>query len=119
MGSDHLPIVMSVDCQIVTLQPPPITELRWNWKKADFVGFSKKVDDTIRNAPISLEEAPIDVHTRFLNDAMLSAAKAHIGKVKASTNSKEWLSKDIREAIKLRNRLRRSIASNRKEWITA
>ena len=25
MGSDQLPIVMSVDCQIVTLQPPPIT----------------------------------------------------------------------------------------------
>ena len=119
MGSDHLPIVMSVDCQIVTLQPPPITELRWNWKKADFVGFSKKLDDTIKNTPISLEEAPIDVRTRFLNDAMLSAAKAHIGKVKASTNSKEWLSKEIREAIKLRNRLRRSIASNRKEWITA
>ena len=87
MGSDHLPIVMSLDFQIVTLQPPPITELRWNWKKADFVGFSKKVDDTIRNAPISLEEAPIDVRTRFLNDAMLSAAKAHIGKVKTSTNS--------------------------------
>ena len=28
MGSNQLPIVMSVDCQIVTLQPPPITELR-------------------------------------------------------------------------------------------
>ena len=52
MGSDHLPIVMSVDCQIVTLQPPPITELRWNRKKADFVGFSKKVEDKVNNAPI-------------------------------------------------------------------
>ena len=68
MGSDNLPIVMSVDSQIVTLQPLPITELRWNWKKTDFVSFSNKVEDTVNNAPSSLEEASIDTGARFLNE---------------------------------------------------
>ena len=115
MGYDHLPIIISVDCQIVNLQSPPITELRWNWKKADFVGFSNKVEDTVNNAPSPLVKASIDTLTRFLNGTMLSAAKAHIGKVKATTKGKEWLSNDIRDAIRLRNRLRRNIANNLKE----
>ena len=73
----------------------------------------------VKNAPSSLVEATVDTHIRFLNEAMLSAAKAHIGKVKTSTNGKEWLSRDIREAIRLRNRHRRNIKEKRKEWITA
>ena len=52
-------------------------------------------------------------------EAMLSAAKVNIGKVKATTNDKEWMSREIRDAIRTRNHLRRDIVVNRREWISA
>ena len=50
---------------------------------------------------------------------MLSAAKANIGKVKATTNDKEWMSREIREALRTCNHLRRDIVVNRREWVSA
>ena len=61
----------------------------------------------------------MDAKISFLNNAILEAAKKYIGRVKASTNDKVWLTREIREQIKLRNNLRKNIANNRQEWITA
>ena len=49
---------------------------------------------------------------------MIDANKA-IGKVKCSVNGKEWMSRDIREAVKRRNELRRDITNKRAECIEA
>ena len=70
-------------------------------------------------APHHIATASLDARMRYLNEAMLSAAKANIGKVKATTNDKEWMSREIREAIRTRNRLRRDIVVNRREWDSA
>ena len=107
MGSDHLPIIVTVDCPLSTMKPPPITELRWNWANADFEGLSSDLEDSVMTAPHHIATASLYVRMRYLNEAMLSAA--NIGKVKATTNDKEWMSREIREVIRTRNRLRRYI----------
>ena len=119
MGSDHLPIIITVDCPLSTMKPPPITELRWNWAKADFEGFSRDVEVSVMTTPLHLATASLYARMRYLNEAMLSAAKANISKVKATTNDKEWMSREIREAIRMRNHLRRDIEVNRREWVGA
>ena len=119
MGSDHLPIIITVDCPLSTLKPPPITELRWNWAKADFEGFSRDVEVSVMSTPLHIATASLDARMRYLNEVMLSAAKVNIGKVKATTNDKEWMSREIRDAIRTRNHLRRDIVVNRREWISA
>ena len=115
LGSDHLPIIVTVDCPLSTMKPPPITELRWNWAKADFEGFSRDVEVSVTTTPLHLSTASLYARMRYLNEAMLSAAKANIGKVKATTNDKEWMSREIREIIRTRNHLRRNIVVNRRE----
>ena len=119
MGSDHLPIIITVDCPLSTLKPPPITELRWNWAKADFEGFSRDVEVSVMSTPLHIATASLDARMRYLNEVMLSAAKVNIGKVKATTNDKEWMSREIRDAIRTRNHLRRDIVVNRREWSSA
>ena len=88
-------------------------------EKGDYASFSKEVNTSISAAPCNIANASLDSRMSFLNDAILLAANLHIGKVKATTNDKEWMSRDIRDAIKVRNRLRRDITSNRTEWVTA
>ena len=58
MGSDHLPILVTIDCQIKALKVQPVMELRWNWKRADMVGFAAKVDDTLRPISENPQRAP-------------------------------------------------------------
>ena len=100
MGSDHLPIIITVDCPLSTLKPPPITELRWNWAKADFEGFSRDVEVSVMSTPLHIATASLDARMRYLNESMLSAAKVNIGKVKATTNDKEWMSRENKRCNK-------------------
>ena len=119
MGSDHLPIIITVDCPLSTMKPPPISELRWNWAKADFEGFSRYVEVSVMTTPLHIAIASLYDRMRYLNEAMLSAAKVNIGKMKATTNDKEWMSREIRDAIRTRNHIRRDIVVNRREWVSA
>ena len=114
MGSDHLPIVVTVDCPVTTLKSPT-SELRWNWSKANFAGFTRDVDASVLAAPPSIALASLDFRNKFLTDAIMEAAKANIGKVKATKNGKKWMRREIREAIRHRNQLRRDIGSRRRD----
>ena len=116
MGSDHLPIVIDIECNIATINPPPVTELRWNWSSANFTAFTKTIEDAARNFT---NDSSISHRMELLNSTILKAAAEHIGKVKATKNSKEWMTREIRSAIKERNRLRRLVGSRREEWIDA
>ena len=119
LGSDHLPILITVDCQVTTLNAPSRTELKWNWKSANFRLFAESVDEAVTAAPAAIHESSLDSRSKFLNMAMIDAANKAIGKVKCSVNGKEWMSRDIREAVKRRNALRRDITNKRAEWIEA
>ena len=119
MGSDHLPILINIECQVSSLKPILTKELRWNWNKADFNGFSLYVEDAMKVIPNDIAAASVDARMNFLNDIIIEAAYKFIGKAKYSTNDKVWLTREIRTAIKARNQLRRSIATHRSEWTTA
>ena len=56
---------------------------------------------------------------RKLRKAMVEASKKHIGKKKVTQNNKPWLTEEIKESIKNRNQLRKTVHNNREEWITA
>ena len=121
-GSDHLPILITVDCQVTMLNAPSCTELKWNWKSANFQLFAESVDEAVTAAPAAIHESSLDSISKFLNMAMIDVANKAICKVKCSFGIyiiKEWMSRDIREAVKRRNALRRDITSKRAEWIEA
>ncbi len=51
------------------------------------------------------------------NSALLAANKLHVGKSKAGRYTKAWSASELREAIKKRNALRRTITDNRTECL--
>ncbi len=53
------------------------------------------------------------------NSVLLAAAKLHVGKSKAGLYTKLWSTPELREAIKKRNALRRTVADNRAEYLKA
>ena len=118
-GSDHLPTLINIECQVSSLKPILTKELRWNWNKADFNGFSLYVEDAMKEIQNDIAAASMDARMNFLNDIIIEAAYKFVGKVKYSSNDKVWLTREIRTAIKARNKLRRSIAINRSEWTIA
>ena len=117
LGSDHLPVLVIVDCQISSLNSPSKIELNWNWNKSNFHAFGEEVDEAILAESSSLIQPSLDARSRFLTSAILKAATSTIGKIKRSKNGKEWLTRDIREAVKRRNCLRKEISSKRREWV--
>ena len=100
MGSDHLPILVTIDCQIEALKVQPVMELRWNWKRADMVGFAAKVDDNLRPISENPPKRSLEARATHLNRIILESAASSIGKVKATSNGKQWLTREIRDAIK-------------------
>ncbi len=56
---------------------------------------------------------------RRLNRAMISAAAMHVGKSKPDSKTKPWSTSALRDAIKHRNTVRRTVQSNRMEYLAA
>ena len=54
-----------------------------------------------------------------IRKAVLTAANKFVGTKKVTQTFKCWMTPGIKEAIKERNKLRKSRASNRGAWITA
>ena len=48
-----------------------------------------------------------------------NAANKNIGKKKISNNTKPWMTTKIKDSIKVRNELRKTVQQNRGEWIQA
>ena len=53
--------------------------------------------------------------TEILN----SVAETHVGKTKPRKKAKPWMTPHVRAKIRIRNQLRRTINTNRQEWINA
>ena len=60
----------------------------------------------------SIGRASLDARMASLVVSITEAANSFIGKVKSST-------RDLREAVKFRNSLRRTLGDNRREWVEA
>ena len=90
-GSDHLPILIYIECQVSSLKPILTKELRWNWNKADFNGFSVYVEDAMKEISNDIAAASMDARMNFLNAIIIEATYKFVGKVKYSTNDKYGL----------------------------
>ena len=62
------------------------------------------------------QEPNLSLRVSRFNEILISAATTHIGKSKPSQRSKPWMTPHVRAKIRTRNRLRRTIHQNRKEW---
>ena len=75
-----------------------------------------QVEDKVPN---DYKEMDIEKHEEKTREIIIEAANRHIGKKKITTENKAWLTPEIREAIKERNRLRKTLIDNREEWTEA
>ena len=89
--------------------------LQWSWGKANWEGYRKEVDRMVEEVSGEAESWSVSRLSTFLVDCMLSAAKSFVGKAKTKSNGKSWMTREVREAVKRRNSLRRTISANREE----
>lgn len=54
---------------------------------------------------------------KLLRKSTIKAAEKHIGKKKVRNRTKPWLTDEIKDEIKRRNQLSKTIRTNREEWV--
>ncbi len=116
LDSDHLPITTTITCEVQAASAS-YRRARWSTNNVDWNAFSPDVEEAIDQfspAPMSLRDR---VHR--LNSALLAVAKLGVGKSKAGRCIKPWSTPELREAIKKRNALRRTIIDNRADYLEA
>jgi len=116
LDSDHKPILMLFNEQTI---PEIETKAvyKWNFKGADWAAFTAEVDS---NIPSSFHRKT-NAHKleKRLRNIITKAANAHVKKKKVTNKTKPGLTTEIKEAIKERNKLRKTRAANRREWVEA
>ena len=84
-------------------------------KNADLSAFSKALDEKIE---MLKPQKTID-RIKAFHEAVIAAATETVPKTAPGKKPTCHLSASVKAQIKTRNRLRRSIGTNRKEWIEA
>jgi len=112
-GSDHMPILITLQTK-VNYQPVLGRRPRWKSKGVDWSAFTKAVDESVQK--FTPTESMKHQQCRFA-EALINAAKSHVGKVKPGARTKVWMNPAIRTAIRKRNGLRRDIKNKRREWL--
>ena len=116
-GSDHHPILTRLCLNWEALSEGQ-SPLKWNWRQANWPEFTNAVDTAVSMIPLG-EEHSLSVLVASFTEAIVQAARQHVGMVRQARRSGNSLSPDIREAIRTRNSLARTIGSNREEWKAA
>jgi len=89
---------------------------RWRRNGVDWEPFRASVEEAV----LELDESePLVKRIGQFNSILINAAKEHIGKCKRGPRSNDWITPEVRAAIKKRNRLRRQGSSKRQEWVEA
>ena len=89
---------------------------KWKLASADWDKYSQDVEDAI---PKNYNKMSINKLEKKLRKSMTNSANKNIGKKKVTTQTKPWMTDQIKESINKRNELRKTVAQNRKEWIDA
>ena len=114
-GSDHLPIRITINHRAV-LQP--ITPLpRWRCRDVDWEAYSREVERIVDG--IDMQVLNVHKASRALNEAILRSATLHVGTTRKGRRSDPWMTPQIREAIRNRNRLRKQLPGRKSEWLDA
>ena len=112
LSSDHRPIIVTYRDSIPQVNNRPA--YKWRLKKADWDKFRDEVED---NIPMRYEKKNINKTEKLLRKAIIKAANKHIRKKKVTESTKCYLTGEIKEEIRKRNKLRKTLSRNREEWI--
>ena len=116
LDSDHFPIFCELDLEVHRLAKCA-GPLRWNWRNADWNAFEQSVEDALSG--FDGVQATVTEKTNFLVGTILNAAKRHVGMIRVKGPSGYGESREVREAVRERNRLGRHLCTRRVEWLNA
>ena len=85
----------------------------------DWEDFGSAVDLSIRNAQSRRKQPSLDKRVQTLQEAIEAAARTHVGKVRIKSEGRNWVTPQLRAAIRRRNWLGRRIATFRETWLVA
>ena len=113
-GSDHQPIIITYEDRIPTVNNK--AKYKWRTREADWSKFSAEIE---KNLPSRYQRKNLNKIEKRLRKAILKSANKHVGKKKVAQRNRCEMTEEIKEAIRKRNHLRKSVATNREEWIEA
>ena len=113
-SSDHLPTIITIWDKV---NHHPVIGKPTMWKKN--VDWSKFTEETEKRFMDIEAEANITNRVLRFTDILTAVAEKHVGKSKPKRHTKPWLTPIVKQKIKLRNRLRRTVKDNRVQWIEA
>jgi len=116
LGSDHLPVVVHIKCKITATRQQGNNRPRWRCNGVDWESFRESVEEAVWELD---ESVPLAKRISQFNSALINAATEHVGKCKRGPRSNDWITPEVRAAIKKRNRLRRQGSNKREEWVDA
>ena len=116
LGSDHLPIIITVDNIPTKRHVKKQRRRRWRRKGGDRIGFCQRVEERLGTA--GDQNTGINERVKRLNDILIEAGKEFIGTSVPRTSS-SWMNPGVRAIVRKRNQLRRDIANKRSEWLEA
>ena len=116
LGSDHLPIIITVDNIPTKRHVKKQRRRRWRRKGGDWIGFCQRVEERLGTA--GDQNTGINERVKRLNDILIEAGKEFIGTSVPRTSS-SWMNPGVRAKVRKRNQLRRDIANKRSEWLEA
>ena len=114
LGSDHKPIILTYEDEMIKVNNKP--RFKWRMKDADWESFKNDIEQDI---PSKYHTKDVNKLEKKFRKLITNAANKNIGKKKISNNTKPWMTTKIKESIKVRNELRKTVQQNRGEWIQA
>jgi hypothetical protein len=118
MASDHKPIIITYtpESHIPSVNDTP--RYKWRLGKADWGKFQEDLEDMIPSRE-KYEKKNVNKLEKKMRKWIKISANKNIGKKKVDSGSKAWMTDEIKEKIKARNRLRKDFAQNKDKWIEA
>jgi hypothetical protein len=113
-GSDHFPLLCEVDVTYSRLAELD-SKLKWDWRNADWENFQKEVKQTVSYVrPCDLRWS-LKKRVTFFGQAILEAAKNHVGMVWIRDSGRCWMTLALNAAMMRRNLLGCTIGRNREQ----
>jgi hypothetical protein len=111
-GSDHFPLLCEVDVTYSHLAELD-SNLKWDWCNSE--NFQKEQDQTVSYVRPRNLRWSIKKRVTFFGEAILEAAKNHVGMVWNWDSGRCWMTPVLKAAMKRHNLLGRTIGRNREQ----
>ena len=116
LTSDHKPILVTYEPGVPIKNNHVKPKYKWKLKDARWDEFRAEIEEKMPDPNRNRKKKKLHKLEKFFRKTIIQAAKSKIGKKKIDNNTKPHLTKEIKEKIKERNRLRRSFTDNRAQW---